>query len=201
MGMRVAGTILPTNTFGDFNLPLGFETVRKSNLLAYQIDELRFLKKDPIIIIGPDGDDYLSATPALIDRKMVFAREVPTTLADQVMVGLQGAGTCAFFLPLNVPVPPAQVWHQLETALAQMEYNKGPHILRPQFNGQNGWPILITPLGKDWLEELPEDVQELHAFFELPGLIVHPVPVTSETVLQELGSTHEFQEWKSLYTA
>lgn len=199
--MRVSGTILPTNAFGQFENPLGFESVRSSNLLGYQIDELRALRKDPIVIIGPDGDDYLRCTRSLVDRKMVFTKRTPPDLFDQIQTGLQGAGTCAFFLPLNVPVPPANVWLDLETALAKMEYGHGPHILRPSFKDQPGWPLLITPKGKDWLDELPDTVEVIENFFGLPGLEVELVPVNSETVLQELVTTDDFREWKSLYTA
>lgn len=199
--MRVTGTILPTNAFGHFDQPLGFEAVRNTNFLGYQIDELRALRKDPIVIIGPDGDDYLRCTKSLVDRKMVFSKHTPIDLMDQILIGLQGAGTCAFFLPLNVPVPPANVWTNLETALAKIEYGKGPHLIRPTFQGKPGWPLLITPKGKDWLEDLPEPVQETMDFLELPGLEIQNLEASSETVLQELKTTGDFQEWKSLYTA
>jgi hypothetical protein len=199
--MRVVGTILPTNVFGDFQSPLGFERVRSSTFLGYQIDEIRALKKDPIVIIGPDGDDFLRATKSLVDRKMVFSKTTPEKMLEQVCIGLQGAGTCAFFLPLNVPVPAPHVWQELETALAKMDYGGGPHVLRPSFQSKSGWPILITAKGKEWLEELSEEILNSFDFFNLPDLQVQSVPVNSETVLQELRTTDDFQEWKSLYTA
>lgn len=197
--MRVAGTILPTHVLELFETPPGFLPVNQTNLLGYQIEELRRLRKDPIVIIGPDGDDYLSATRSLVDRKMVFAREIPKTLLEQIEIGLQGAGTCAFFLPLNVPVPSPLVWQALETSLAKAEYAKAPHIFRPSFQGQQGWPLLITPRGKEWIEENLENLDPSTDFFQLPGLEIQTVEVPSETALQELRNQADFQEWKSLY--
>lgn len=201
--MYVNGVILPTEPLIDLptNLAddptLALKPVAAKTYLDWQVYQLRSIRKDPIIVLGPDGDDMLRAVPKLADRKLTFSRKSSRTILEQIKLGLQGAGTCAFYLPLHVPTPAPIVWSELEKALSQMPYNGGPHVFQPEFNGKRGYPLLITPEGKDWLEDQSPEGD----FFRLSELLIQTVPVNSETTLQELRSIDEFEEWKSLYTA
>ena len=195
--MRIHGTIIGTETPDPWEgEALALLPVGKANFLDWQLKELLSLRKDPIVILGPDGDDFLRASPTLANRRMVFSKSRAAKILEQIQIGLTGAGTCAFFLPLSVPTPLPIVWNELEKVFATLPYNSGPHILQPEIDGRRGFPLLVTPRGKDLIEDLDLDVD----LFSLPELEIQTVPVRSETALQQLKNSQDFQDWKSLYT-
>jgi hypothetical protein len=207
--MYVHGVILPTEPLTEDMSGLALESVSAKSYLEWQIYQIRSMRKEPVVILGPDGDDLLRAIPKLADRRLAYTRDDLPNMLSQIQAGLKSAGTCAFYLPLNVPCPTPLVWSAIERAMTNKDYNDGTHVIAPLFAGRPGFPILITVEGKDWLEENSAKLAEINApntpgskdFLSLPGLKVQTVDVESETALQLINSPHEFEDWKSLYTA
>jgi len=195
--MRIQGVILPSEPLVEWESEsLPYRKLRQDqSYLAWQMQQIRQLRKEPIVLLGPEGDNLLRAIPKLSDRKMVFTRDRLHHLLEQIQVGLRGSGSCSFFLPLEVPTPSPNVWLELERTFLALPFHEGPHILAPTFDGQRGFPLIITKDGRDFLENIPQTEQSL---FDVAGLIVQDVPVESSTCRDWMASPQSLIEYLDL---
>lgn len=109
-------------------------------------------KRNPIILINEHGDDLLRKVPSLLDCDLVYT-EKTSRKYEGLFTGLHGAGTCAFYLPINVNYGDENIWLALEKALFQLPYMHNTHILIPKGDG----PWLITPPGVLYLKSKGDD--------------------------------------------
>lgn len=118
---------------------------------------LQELKKNPVLVLGPDGDELLRRCDAIENCEIVFDPNFEGGFFSSLKAGLFATQRAAFTLSLQTPVPPKQVWHALDEALFKTQHN-GPHILRPVIRNSPvslEFPLLVTTQGIAKLKSLP----------------------------------------------
>lgn len=110
--------------------------------LTSHIEKVLANRRNPIVLINEQGDDLLRKVPKLLDCDLVYS-EKSNKKYDGLFTGIHGAGTCAFYLPLEAEYGDEKLWLAMEKTLVTLEYLHKTHILIPKENG----PWLITPAG------------------------------------------------------
>ncbi len=125
--------------------------------LSRLISTIRQLKKTPIVVLGPDGDELLRECSEIIDDcEIVFDPNFEGGLFSSLKAGLfalRHGG--AFVLPLGAPYMNAPAWRKLEDALLTSEQE---HIIRAAPQDQGGamtFPLLVTARGMSHLRNQP----------------------------------------------
>lgn len=116
--------------------------------LSTHIADVMSHKRNPIVLVNEHGDDLLRKIPQLMECDLVYSEKNPRQY-EGLFIGLQGAGTCAFYLPINQNYGEESAWLELEKALLQLPYLNNTHILIHK----SGGPWLITPAGTLYLKK------------------------------------------------
>jgi hypothetical protein len=138
--MKVRSVIIDS-----LNLDLTDQNVTKLSQIVQKVVDQR---RNPIVLINEHGDELLRKIPKLLDCDLVYSSKSSNKF-DGLFVGLQGAGTCAFYLSLDQEYGDEIVWSNLEKTLVQLPYLNTTHILIPKENG----PWLVTPAGCLYLKK------------------------------------------------
>lgn len=117
------------------------------NTLSTLITQIKEHGRNPIVLLNEHGDELLRKIPALLDSDLIFA-ERGTRTNEGLYIGLNGGGTCAFYIPLKAPYGEESTWVELEKTLIQLPYMNNTHMIIPK----NGFPWLITPAGMLYLK-------------------------------------------------
>ena len=115
--------------------------------LSTLIEKVIAHRRNPIILINEEGDDLLRKVPKILDCDMVYSPRSERKY-EGLMVGLHGAGTCSFYIPIRNDYGEEKMWLEMEKKLVQLEYMHNTHILIPKGSG----PWLITPAGALYLK-------------------------------------------------
>lgn len=85
--------------------------------LDQYIKKVRSLGKNPIVVLGPDGDEFLRHSHHIDDCDLVFDPNYSGCTFSSVKAGLHATNGPAFVVPLNESLPEDELWHHLEEAL------------------------------------------------------------------------------------
>jgi hypothetical protein len=117
------------------------------------------LGKQPVVVLGPDGDDLLRSCSLIENCEMVFDPNFQGGIFSGVKAGLEAVNGAAFVIPLGAEsvLKPTR-WVNFEKALLE-EHNRN-HVIRPVATGitPDGtplYPLMITPQGILPLKALP----------------------------------------------
>jgi hypothetical protein len=138
--MKVRSVIIDS-----LNLELTDSDVGK---LSELVQKIQSQNRNPIVLINENGDELLRKVPKLLDCDLVYSTK-SSNKYDGLFTGLHGAGTCAFYLPLDQNYGDESVWAKLEKTLIQLPYLNTTHILIPKEPG----PWLITSAGVLYLKK------------------------------------------------
>lgn len=76
------------------------------------------LKKNPVVVLGPDGDAFLRESKLIEECEIVFDPNYQGGFFSGVKAGLHAIhGSTAFVLPLMETLPPDSIWVELEDYL------------------------------------------------------------------------------------
>lgn len=113
------------------------------------------LKKTPIVVLGPDGDDLLRNCTELESCEIVFDPNFEGALFSSIKAGLEAVNGPAFVLPLAELAVDASQWPDLERVLLETE--RGTHVVRPVTQNSEDvlYPQIVTAQGLLPLKALP----------------------------------------------
>jgi hypothetical protein len=120
--------------------------------LSTFVEKVAAQKRNPIVLINEHGDELLRKVPRLLDCDLVYTQKSPRKY-EGLFSGLEGAGTCAFYLPLDADYGEENTWLDLEKFLIQLPYLNNTHILIPKGDG----PWLVTPAGTLYLKSKDDE--------------------------------------------
>jgi len=126
--------------------------------LGEAISGILKLKKKPIVILGPDGDDLLRNCNEIENCEIVFDPNFDGGLFSSLKAGLftvtHGA---AFVISLGAPYLDVKNWSKLEAALLNSEKE---HVIRAAPRAKNdevNFPFIVTARGVSYLKNLPAE--------------------------------------------
>jgi hypothetical protein len=117
------------------------------------------IRKNPILVLGPDGDDLLSGSSEIEQCDLVFDPNYSGNFFSGLKAGLQAIKEAAFVVPLTDAIPEQGAWKRLENQLMQEALKTQCDVVRPltQFNTnpELTLPFLVTAQGVRNLVTLP----------------------------------------------
>lgn len=120
--------------------PKGLWAVGGKPWLEHQLDAIEALGVEAVLVLGFDRQRYLEALPGLEDRATVVVNPTPEHGPfSSLQSGLRMSGAPAFVLPVDVPVPVADVWRALHEALTERA-----DAAIPVHDGGGGHPVLLS---------------------------------------------------------
>jgi hypothetical protein len=124
------------------------------------------LKKQPILVLGPDGDDLLRVCQEAESCEMIFDPNFNGEIFSSIKAGLQVCSHPALVLPFAAKMLEPSEWVNFEKYLADAE--SATHVLKPVLKladeslTQNNdtlqwchWPQIVTAHGVRVLKNLP----------------------------------------------
>jgi CTP:molybdopterin cytidylyltransferase MocA len=150
-----------------------------------------------VIVLGHRAEDYMSAMPWLKDGKSAAVEVNNHPEHGQFSSFQTGARSLAgaegvYLLPVDVPVPDAEVWKTLAKSL------KGHDACIPEWRGHGGHPVLLSKSFVKRLLALPEEGADSRLDVQLHKLAkekVARVPVKDMRVGMNINSAEEFRKW------
>ena len=128
-------------------------------LLDTQIEALLALNMEvTCVLAGAQADEQLRRCRRLTEVDMVFDTATPTNLLSNAREGAQSAPhEACFILPVEVPVPPREVWDFLHSEYAKVGFGAQESVLQTVVPGQGapwhfGFPLLFTRQGCEQLQ-------------------------------------------------
>jgi hypothetical protein len=150
--MKVKGVILYPQTVIKNPLEILNHRVGEESFLSWQVKELRASGRNPIVVLGKDGDDLLTSNPILADCDLSFSVESDFSPLAALKAGLEAAGTSVFALNLWTPAPNLELWSKLENELGKIETPHDIHFLRTKSSDSVGHLTLLTQPGQEHLK-------------------------------------------------
>jgi CTP:molybdopterin cytidylyltransferase MocA len=142
----------------------------------------------PIVVVAPDSDGAVAA--ALAGAAVTLAEPAPDAQgpAGQIARGMAVAVGAVRDIDAALIWPARMVWVGPETVTSLIEAHgvDTPTMLRPTFEGDPGWPVLVPITAMDVLHGLAPDL--------MPGAIVDALAEALPLRLIELGdpgTTHD----------
>lgn len=115
------------------------------------IQKILGLKKNPILVLGPDGDEFLRSCNWIEQCDIVYDPNYAGQLFSGIKAGLHSTNGAAFVLPLSSSIPDDSIWSRLEMALLDHELSRSADVIRTVTNGNAnshaGYPFLVTRRG------------------------------------------------------
>lgn len=125
------------------------------------IQTIRSLGLNPIVVLGPAGDDVLRACPDLEDSDLAFDPNFDGGLFSGIHAGVHAATGAAFILPVDTDPTTESVWRALDQAAWALKPGDEVHVLQTvnRTDGDNRpeFPQLVTRAGLKLLRTLPPD--------------------------------------------
>lgn len=133
------------------------------------------LRKQPILVLGPDGDDLLRTCEEIEQCEIVFDPNYDGEFFSSLKAGLFACESPTLVVPLADDHLPPSTWRVLETELRDHEGKS--HVLRPITHNDASpqWPALITACGVKALKALPST----SAWEKSESIRTEVVPVSS----------------------
>jgi hypothetical protein len=121
------------------------------------------MNRNPILVLGPDGDEIISGSQEIEKCDLVFDPNYAGQFFSSLKAGLQATHGAAFVVPLSASLPPPSIWQALEKDLLLEPTASQCDVIRPTLNadaaghscGPSAWPLLITPRGVKSLVAMP----------------------------------------------
>jgi hypothetical protein len=126
-------------------------------LIDRRIQQLRNLGQEVVCVLaGPEAEIQLREGRAIQDAELIFDTNTPSLLAN-LKAGLQALiGEACFVLPVEVPLPPDEVWQSLRYEFLRLGTQAKEHMLQAvTAEGapcQLGFPLLVTISGVKLLQ-------------------------------------------------
>jgi hypothetical protein len=138
-------------------LTAGSTQVINASQLDALIRELVARKKNPVLVLGPDGDDLLRSCQELEACDLVFDPNYEGDYFSGIKAGLHAVNGPAFVIPVGKELLPAQSWGELELALLRLDASQKVDVLRPVTPGvsEPRYPQIVTSTGLQALKRLP----------------------------------------------
>lgn len=140
-------------------------------LTAGRVDEIRrgridqliefvmSMKKTPILVLGPDGDDLLRSIARLEDCEIVFDPNFAGEEFSSVKAGLQATGESCFVLRAGAPIPTRETFANLEREL--LRSSQGVDVFAtPDYQDPDA-VLLVTQRGVATLKNQPSSTRWL----------------------------------------
>jgi hypothetical protein len=116
---------------------------------------LRKLKKNPILVLGPDGDDILRLSQQIENCEIIFDPNYEGEIFSGIKAGLETTNAAAFICAINEPILDPATWADLERALFS-EDAKSVHVFSPLTQDSiPRYPQLVTAHGVRLAKTLP----------------------------------------------
>ncbi len=179
--MKIKSVILDTNLLKKPNPALWSHA--GVSLLDWQIQNVLRHNRNPILILGQDGDEILRFCKGIEHCDLVYNSDPVSN--SGLIAGLHGSGTCAFYLPIDVAYPDEEVWLTLEKSFIQLAYNNKIALIKPVHEG-HGYPWVITNYGKDFLLKNPQT--------SLQDLSLQEVSVYHQSVIKILNDPKDLKD-------
>jgi len=137
---------------------------------------VRASKKNPILVLGPDGDDFLRDSSALDECDLVFDPnfiDSAQNVFSSVKAGLHATNGAALIVVLSSTSPSSEDFYQLERLLLQPEYRACDFV--EQLTQDNNLFCLVTAKGVQRLRGLPADTNWQTADLVASVAVIGPV--------------------------
>jgi hypothetical protein len=145
--------------------PLGLKRdADGKTILDRQIEALLALDLEvTCVLAGNEAEEQLRQSPRLLEADMVFDTAKPLSLMSNLREGaLNAPHEACFVLPVEIPVPPREVWDFLRNEYAKAGFNAEKSVLQAEGAPcQHGFPLLFTFHG----------CQHVQNFKDLNGLV------------------------------
>lgn len=128
----------------------GASAFAESGSLDKLIRKVLSLNKNPILVLGPDGDVFLQTCHLIEECDLVFDPNYQGNFFSGVKAGLHATNGAAFVLPLLPELPDDSIWLQLESALSWPDEGPEFDLIRPMSHCDDAlgsFPQLVTPHG------------------------------------------------------
>ncbi|MCM2280379.1 MAG: hypothetical protein NDI61_00875 [Bdellovibrionaceae bacterium] len=120
---------------------------------------------NPIVVLGPAGDDVLRICPELDDCDLAFDPNYAGELFSGILAGLQASQGACFVLPIESAQIDDSAWHRLDQAAWSLTPEDVVHVLQmtkstdveADAESALNFPQLITRSGVAHLRRLPAD--------------------------------------------
>jgi CTP:molybdopterin cytidylyltransferase MocA len=150
-----------------------------------------------VIVLGYRAEDHFSAMPWLREGKRAAVRVNSHPEHGQFSSFLAGARSLVeaegiYLLPVDVPVPDAEVWETLAKNL------KGHDACIPEWRERGGHPVLLSRSFVKQLLKLREKGLESRLdtqLHKLPKEKIARLPVNDMRVGMNFNSAEEFNKW------
>jgi hypothetical protein len=146
----------------------------RTDILAQTVQNILNLKKNPILVLGPDGDNFIEGFEAIEKCDIVFdpnftsgsldpssassERAAGGGLFSSVKAGLHATHGAAFVVPLSEKTADPErwsLWVTLEKLLVDPLTSLGADMILPVTREADFLPRLITARGVTSLKKLP----------------------------------------------
>lgn len=124
------------------------------------IDLVVEMKKTPILVVGPDGDDLLRNVSRLEDCEIVFDPNYVGEEFSSVKAGLQATGEPCFFIRAGGPAPSRETFRTLERELLGSQVSGVDVFASPDHDDPNA-VFLVTQRGVRSLKNQPASTRWL----------------------------------------
>jgi hypothetical protein len=133
-----------------------------TDILAQTVQNILNLKKNPILVLGPDGDDFIEGFESIEKCDIVFDPNFGGVfgagLFSSVKAGLHATHGAAFVVPLSEKTADPErwsLWVTLEKLLVDPLTSLGADMILPVTREADFLPRLITARGVTSLKKLP----------------------------------------------
>lgn len=168
--------------------PKGLWAIGGKPWLEHQLDALDELGAEAVLVLGFDRQRYLESLPELEDRASVVVNPAPEHGPfSSLQCGLRVSGAPAFVLPVDVPVPVADVWQALHRALTERF-----DAAVPVHEGRGGHPVLLAPALVTHVLGLPADSRLDHVLREWDAERIARIPVLDRRVRLNLNAPEDW---------
>jgi hypothetical protein len=164
MKLRAKNLLLITSSLSSTDL----RGARSMRLTLQFNDTLRLAKDlglEPIVVLGPAGDEILRACPQLEECDFVFDPNFEGSLFSSVQAGLQASTGATFIFPFSATpaIVDRGLWDALDRASWDVRPDEAPDVLKfvtqPDGDRLPGFPQLVTLNGLKRLKSLPANTE------------------------------------------
>lgn len=168
--------------------PKGLWAIGGKPWLEHQLDALDAVGAEAVLVLGFDRQRYLESLPELEDRASVVINPAPEHGPfSSLQCGLRVSGSPAFVLPVDVPVPVADVWQALRRTLTERV-----DAVVPVHEGRGGHPVLLAPALVTHVLGLPADSRLDHVLREWDADRIARIPVLDRRVRLNLNAPEDW---------
>ncbi|MFM8313716.1 MAG: NTP transferase domain-containing protein [Deltaproteobacteria bacterium] len=109
-------------------------------LLQFQIEKIKSIGSDPIVVLGYHSHDILKAHPNIEKNCQILVNPYPEHgQFSSLLLGLKTVHTeSVFVLPIDTPAPQPGIWKSIQDKIADF------WVMVPKFDTRGGHPVLLS---------------------------------------------------------